>query len=105
MHGVYIHVPFCAKRCDYCAFATFTDRHHLTTSYLAAMKTHIGRAIDSGMPRASSIFVGGGTPSMVPGRELGAVIAMIGVVLLSAAAVYRRIMPLLAPRRPLTRSS
>ncbi|NDF41592.1 MAG: radical SAM protein, partial [Actinobacteria bacterium] len=80
MHGVYIHVPFCAKRCDYCAFATFTDRHHLTTSYLAAMKTHIGRAIDSGMPRASSIFVGGGTPSMVPGRELGAVIAMIPVV-------------------------
>jgi len=80
MHGVYIHVPFCAKRCDYCAFATFTDRHHLTTTYLAAMKTHIGRAIDSGMPRASSIFVGGGTPSMVPGRELGAVIAMIPVV-------------------------
>ena len=54
MHGVYIHVPFCAKRCDYCAFATFTDRHHLTSRYLAAMKTHIGRAIDSGMPPASS---------------------------------------------------
>jgi oxygen-independent coproporphyrinogen-3 oxidase len=44
------------------------------------MKTHIGRAIDSGMPRASSIFVGGGTPSMVPGRELGQVIDMIPVV-------------------------
>lgn len=80
MHGVYIHVPFCAKRCDYCAFATFTDRHHLTTEYLAAMKRHIERAIDRGMPRATSIFVGGGTPSMVPGHELAEVIAAVPVV-------------------------
>ena len=27
--GVYVHVPFCAHRCDYCDFATWTDRGHL----------------------------------------------------------------------------
>ena len=27
--GVYVHIPFCASKCDYCAFATWTDRHHL----------------------------------------------------------------------------
>jgi putative oxygen-independent coproporphyrinogen III oxidase len=80
MHGVYIHVPFCAKRCDYCAFATFTDRHHLTTDYLAALKVHIDRAVAAGMPRATSIFVGGGTPSMIPGHELAEVIASVPVV-------------------------
>ena len=80
MHGVYIHVPFCAKRCDYCAFATFTDRHHLTTDYLAALRVHIDRAVAAGMPRATSIFVGGGTPSMVPGHELAEVIASVPVV-------------------------
>jgi oxygen-independent coproporphyrinogen-3 oxidase len=26
--GVYLHIPFCASRCDYCAFATWTDRTH-----------------------------------------------------------------------------
>ena len=30
--GVYVHIPFCASKCDYCAFATWTDRHHLVTS-------------------------------------------------------------------------
>ncbi|MFM9112921.1 MAG: radical SAM family heme chaperone HemW [Actinomycetota bacterium] len=79
MHGVYVHVPFCSKRCDYCAFATFTDRHHLTTAYLDAVRTHIARAIDAAMPTATSIFVGGGTPSMVPADELAAVIASIPV--------------------------
>ena len=79
MHGAYVHVPFCAKRCDYCAFATYTDRHHLTTRYFAAVKNQIERAIEAGMPRATSIFVGGGTPSMVPADELAAVIAAIPV--------------------------
>ncbi len=77
--GVYVHIPFCASKCDYCAFATWTDRHHLTDAYLASLHTEIGRAVDAGMPVASSIFVGGGTPSMVDGAELGAVIAAIPV--------------------------
>jgi len=34
--GVYIHIPFCRAKCDYCAFATWTDRHHLTEAYLEA---------------------------------------------------------------------
>ncbi len=78
--GVYVHIPFCASKCDYCAFATWTDRHHLTDAYLDALRLDIGRAVADGMPPATSIFVGGGTPSMVPGEELGSVIAAIPVV-------------------------
>jgi oxygen-independent coproporphyrinogen-3 oxidase len=77
--GVYVHVPFCASKCDYCAFATWTDRHHLTDAYLDALRTDIAAAVDAGMPRATSVFVGGGTPSMVDGAALAGVIATIPV--------------------------
>ena len=75
--GVYIHIPFCAKKCDYCAFATFTDRHQLTTDYLTALCTHIKRSVASSMPRATSVFIGGGTPTLVPAAELMSVLAEI----------------------------
>jgi oxygen-independent coproporphyrinogen-3 oxidase len=68
--GVYVHVPFCAHRCDYCAFATWTDRHHLTERYLAGVRSEIGRAVAEGLPAASSVFFGGGTPSLVPAAAL-----------------------------------
>lgn len=75
--GAYVHIPFCSSRCDYCAFATWTDRHHLTADYLSAVSTEIDRAVDAGMPRATSIFVGGGTPSLVPAEALVEVLAHI----------------------------
>ncbi len=77
--GVYVHIPFCASKCDYCAFATWTDRHHLTDRYLTALRTEISRAVDGGMPVASSIFVGGGTPSMVDASALLGVLQVVPV--------------------------
>jgi putative oxygen-independent coproporphyrinogen III oxidase len=78
--GVYLHVPFCASKCDYCAFATWTDRHHLTDAYLDALRRDIVREVAAGMPTATTVFVGGGTPSMVDPADLGAVIESIPVV-------------------------
>jgi len=75
--GVYLHIPFCAKRCDYCAFATWTDREHLSADYLDACRTDIERAVAAGMPEATSVFVGGGTPSLVPPAGLVAVLDAI----------------------------
>ena len=75
--GLYLHVPFCRHRCDYCAFATWTDRHHLTDAYLGAVRTEISRAVEAGMPPATSVFVGGGTPTLVPPAALVEVLAAI----------------------------
>jgi oxygen-independent coproporphyrinogen-3 oxidase len=75
--GVYLHIPFCAKRCDYCAFATWTDRGHLQTQYLAALRDDIER---SALAPVSSVFVGGGTPTLVDPAALAAVVRTIPTV-------------------------
>jgi oxygen-independent coproporphyrinogen-3 oxidase len=72
--GVYLHVPFCAHRCDYCAFATWTDRAHLVDAYLDALTLDIAAARRAGLPPATSVFVGGGTPSLVDPEALALVI-------------------------------
>ena len=75
--GVYVHVPFCRHKCDYCAFATFTDRDHLIERYLAALRTEIRRARATGLVPARTIFVGGGTPTRVDASLLMDVLAEI----------------------------
>ena len=70
-------MPFCAARCDYCAFATWTDRHHLQHAYLGACRIDIERAVAAGLPAATSIFVGGGTPSLVAPDRLVTVLEAV----------------------------
>jgi oxygen-independent coproporphyrinogen-3 oxidase len=69
--GVYVHIPFCSHRCDYCAFATWTDRHGLMEDYAAGCRQEIDGAA---LAAASSVFFGGGTPSLLPGSLLVSVL-------------------------------
>ncbi|MGI8794959.1 MAG: radical SAM family heme chaperone HemW [Acidimicrobiales bacterium] len=75
--GVYVHIPFCSRRCDYCAFATWTDRAHLMTQYAAACVAEVASAE---LPPASSVFFGGGTPSLLPGHLLLEILGAIGTI-------------------------
>jgi oxygen-independent coproporphyrinogen-3 oxidase len=68
--GVYVHIPFCAARCDYCDFATWTDRGHLIDSYVDACVVDIGRRRAERHPPATSVFFGGGTPSLIGAAQL-----------------------------------
>jgi putative oxygen-independent coproporphyrinogen III oxidase len=74
--GVYLHVPFCAHKCDFCTFATYDDRDGLIDDYVEACRRHLGRVAGS-VPAASSVYVGGGTPSRVSGAQLGSLIAAV----------------------------
>jgi oxygen-independent coproporphyrinogen-3 oxidase len=76
-YGAYLHVPFCAHKCDYCAFATWTDRDHLIDRYLAAVAREIRIAVQDGLPQVTSVFVGGGTPTLV---DPGALASLIGLL-------------------------
>jgi len=71
--GVYVHVPFCAHRCDYCAFATYSDRDHLMQDYVDAVLREISWRRDD-MPAATSVFFGGGTPSRLEPDQLLAIL-------------------------------
>ena len=75
-YGVYVHIPFCAHRCDYCDFATWTDRAHLVGAYVDACITDLGR---HDVPTATSVFFGGGTPSLIDGEQLAAIVRAIDV--------------------------
>ena len=68
--GVYVHIPFCAARCDYCDFATWTDRSHLVDRYVEACVADVVRRRADGMRAATSVFFGGGTPSLLAAEQL-----------------------------------
>jgi len=74
LFGVYIHIPFCHHKCDYCAFATWVDKNQLIDEYMDALVSDINR---TDIQRTDTVFVGGGTPSMVPGPSLVNVIQQL----------------------------
>ncbi|HEX4865768.1 MAG TPA: radical SAM protein, partial [Acidimicrobiales bacterium] len=75
--GVYVHVPFCTRRCDYCAFATWTDRFHLVPKYVDACVAQLRPG--EGLAAATSVFFGGGTPSLLEVTQLESILSAIGM--------------------------
>ncbi|MGH3795215.1 MAG: radical SAM family heme chaperone HemW [Pseudonocardiaceae bacterium] len=78
--GVYVHVPFCATRCGYCDFNTYTpgelDSASSPSAWLDALRRELDLAATVlGEPVAvETVFVGGGTPSLLGAGGLGAVL-------------------------------
>ncbi len=68
--GLYLHVPFCLDRCTYCSFATTRDRslQPETIQRLIAEVTAWGAAL--GRPAVDTLYLGGGTPSLLSPAEL-----------------------------------
>jgi len=79
--GLYVHIPFCAARCPYCDFATAPARSALRSRYLDALDTEIRREGERlGRPRVSTLYFGGGTPSLLEPSE----VARLGAALHAA---------------------
>lgn len=80
--GVYVHVPFCATRCGYCDFNTYTPAELGDASpdgWLAALRIELALAARRVGPgrRVDTVFVGGGTPSMLGASGLAEVLAAV----------------------------
>jgi oxygen-independent coproporphyrinogen-3 oxidase len=71
--GLYVHIPFCASRCPYCDFATAPATTALRGRYLDALAGEIeGEGLILGRPRVRTLYVGGGTPSLLEPAEIAA---------------------------------
>lgn len=73
MLGLYIHVPYCTKICPYCDFNTYATRQVPEADYIASLITEVELlAAEHGLyeKEISSIFYGGGTPSLLSGEAL-----------------------------------
>ena len=66
MHGLYVHIPFCMRKCGYCDFAS-TDRWNSEdlAAYMGALAGEISRRGHEAGESLSSLYVGGGTPTVL----------------------------------------
>lgn len=79
--GIYLHVPFCVRKCRYCDFVTYTGRDSLIPAYVEALIAEIAqlpRRRVAPLPTVSSVFWGGGTPSLLPPDAFARVHAALG---------------------------
>ena len=69
--GIYIHIPFCRSKCDYCDFYSLAGREESMDAYQKALSTHLAEAspLASSM-RVDTVYFGGGTPSYYGARRL-----------------------------------
>jgi len=79
--GVYVHVPFCASRCGYCDFNTYTatelgggaDQGAYADTVLAEIAL-AARVLDGAAPEVDTVFFGGGTPTLLPSDDLARIL-------------------------------
>src|ERR1039458_6775929 len=65
--GLYLHVPFCARKCAYCAFYSEPSSGELTDRYISALVRELEIVANDLKPK--TIFFGGGTPSLLDLRQ------------------------------------
>ena len=76
--GVYIHIPFCKHRCHYCDFNTYESQDDLHVAYVDALVAEIMRWPGESRP-ATSVFFGGGTPTLLTVEQLGRILEAVRV--------------------------
>ena len=79
--GVYVHVPFCASRCGYCDFNTYVPGDGISADgfagAIAAETALAAHVLGGGLPPADTVFLGGGTPTLLPAGDLAAILGAI----------------------------
>ncbi len=62
---LYIHIPFCKKKCKYCDFLSFDDCFGQIDDYVSALKVDIAETLQENKEELETIYFGGGTPGLI----------------------------------------
>lgn len=73
--SLYLHIPFCAVKCSYCAFNVYANLERLIPAYVAALCRELRLVGRGATLPVHTIYVGGGTPSLLSPPQLGAILA------------------------------
>jgi oxygen-independent coproporphyrinogen-3 oxidase len=74
--ALYLHIPFCRRRCAYCSFVSFSGREELIPRYLRALENEISLRGGHNLP-LGSVYIGGGTPSLLAPHQIGSLLAAV----------------------------
>jgi len=77
MLSLYIHIPFCSSKCHYCSFNSYSGVDWLIPQYVEALIREIRLWADRGL-KANTIYLGGGTPSLLNGEQIGGILKACG---------------------------
>ena len=66
--AIYIHFPFCRRKCYYCSFVSYQGREAYIPAYVSAIKKELAARVTE--QKVSSIYLGGGTPSILPSEKI-----------------------------------
>ena len=76
--GLYLHIPFCRSKCDYCDFYSLSGRESRMDEYQKALMTHLKEtAQTAGEVAAATVYFGGGTPSYYGAKRLKALLGEV----------------------------
>lgn len=74
--GIYIHIPFCIKKCEYCDFVSYCNKKEYVPQYINALKKEIKNNINKEY-KITTIYIGGGTPSSIEENYIADIIETI----------------------------
>ncbi len=72
--GLYIHIPFCKQKCNYCDFYSFGASEAKKREYAAVLQNRIADFGERLQVSADTIYIGGGTPTVLEGENLASII-------------------------------
>ena len=68
--GIYIHIPFCKQKCFYCDFISYANQDKYFQKYVQALSKEINNFIDNNKIEVQTIYIGGGTPSLIDAKYI-----------------------------------